>query len=101
MNRRNSAMKLCQEKGPSLVEIKVTKSSCDIMPAGSVLILKGPCINYQKSGPVCVTALSAIYPWVMVTRFGVQTPALDYDEENGCYHATCPCGTVSFDIKKF
>jgi len=90
----------CQEKGPSLVEIKVTQSRCEIMPAGGVLILEGPRINYQKSGPVCVTALNAIYPWVMVTRFGVQTPALDYDHQNGCYHATCPCGTVSFDIRK-
>ena len=90
----------CREMAPSRVEIKVTASRCDLMPSGSVLILEGPCINYQKSGPVCVTALNAIYPWVMVTRFGVQAQALDYDHENGCYHATCPCGTVSFDIRK-
>ncbi len=90
----------CQQAGPSIVEIKVVKSSCHLMAEGSRLILEGPCISYEKSGPVCVTALNAIYPWVMLTRFAVKTPALDYDNENQCYHATCPCGTVSYDIRK-
>lgn len=90
----------CQVKGPSLVEIKVTASQCDAMPLGDTLILEGPSINYKKSGPVCITALNAIYPWVMVTRFSVQSETLDYDHDNQCYHGTCPCGTVSFEIRR-
>ena len=90
----------CQSNVPSIVEITVTESSCPIMPMGDVLVLEGPRINYSKSGPVCITALNAIYPWVMVTRFGVQANALDYDADNECYHCVCPCGTVHLDIKK-
>ncbi|MBR0598223.1 hypothetical protein [Sinanaerobacter chloroacetimidivorans] len=88
----------CQAKGPSLVKVEVTASECDAMPSGDVLILEGPSINYEKSGPVCLTALNAIYPWIMVTRFGVEAEALDYDAENKCYYGVCPCGTVKFRI---
>ena len=93
-------MNECQAAKPSIVEIKVTASKCNAMPIGDKLILEGPAINYQKSGPVCLTALNAIYPWIMVTRFDVQADALEYDHENHCYHGTCPCGIVSFDIRK-
>lgn len=90
----------CQSNGPSVIEIKVTASECSAMPEGDTLILEGPAINYEKSGPVCLTALNAIYPWIMVSRFDVKTDVLDYDTDNQCYHAVCPCGIVSFDIKK-
>ncbi len=88
----------CQANVPSVVYVKVTDSSCPMMPKGDTLVLEGPSINYAKSGAVCVTALNAIYPWIMVTRFNVQSEALDYDEENHCYHCVCPCGIVHFDI---
>jgi uncharacterized repeat protein (TIGR04076 family) len=90
----------CQDKVLSIVEIRVTESSCPIMSQGNLLVLEGPCINYAKSSQVCVTALNAIYPWVMVTRFDVRTDTLDFDLENNCYHCACPCGTVHFDIRK-
>ncbi|HHX13598.1 MAG TPA: TIGR04076 family protein [Clostridiales bacterium] len=90
----------CAEKKPSVVEVRVTESECPAMPAGDVLVLEGPAINYEKSGPVCLTAINAIYPWIMATRFGVKTEVLDYDEENSCYHAVCPCGAVHYDIRK-
>ena len=89
----------CEAKGPSLVEIKVTASECDAMPEGDTLVLVGPSIDYEKSGPVCLTALNAIYPYVMLSRFGVETEVLDYDAEQKCYHGVCPCGIVKFDIK--
>ena len=89
----------CESNQPSLVEVKVTSSECPAMPAGDILILEGPAINYEKSGAVCLTALNAIYPWVIATRFNVETDVLDYDAEAGCYHAVCPCGTVTFDIR--
>jgi len=90
----------CQANVTSIVEITVTESSCPMMPQEDLLVLEGPRINYAKSGPICITALNAIYPWVMVTRFDVKTPALDFDSENNCYHCVCPCGTVHFDIQK-
>ncbi len=89
----------CQSNKPSLVEVRVVSSECPAMPKGDVIILEGPGINYEKSGPVCLTAINAIYPWIMVTRFNVKTDVLDYDRENQCYHGVCPCGSVTFDIK--
>lgn len=89
----------CNANGPSLVEIRVTESECDAMPKGDTLVLEGPSINYEKSGPVCLTALNAIYPYVMLSRFGVETEVLDYDPKQNCYHGVCPCGIVKFDIK--
>lgn len=85
--------------GPSLVEIRVSKSDCSKMPLGDVIILEGPQINYSKSGPVCITALNAIYPWIMISRYGIKAENMDWDDQNSCYHGVCPCGTVVFDIK--
>lgn len=84
----------------SLVQIAVTSSECDKMPAGDTLVLEGPSLDYSRSGPVCLTAINAIYPWIMLARFGVRTADLDYDEADDCYHATCPCGIVSFQIRR-
>ena len=90
----------CTDKDPSFVEIIVTESGCPRMPKFDTLVLEGPSLIYSKSGPVCITALNGIYPWVMATRFDVRSPVLDYDEKNNCYHCVCPCGKVSFDIRK-
>ncbi len=83
------------------VEITVLSSECPKMPAGDKIILEGPSINYDKSGPVCLTAINAVYPWIMLSRFDVKTDALDYDPENSCYYGVCPCGTVKFKIRNF
>ncbi|SBV93570.1 conserved hypothetical protein [uncultured delta proteobacterium] len=83
------------------IEIEVTESECPKMPKGSKMILDGPIINYERTtGPVCLTAVNAIYPWIIVTRFDVFTPDLDFDPAADCYHAVCPCGTVKYDIRK-
>ncbi len=81
------------------VEILVAASKCPVMPAGGRILLEGPSVNYDKSGPICLTAINAIYPWIMLARFDVKTSALDYDGENACYHGVCPCGDVKFDIR--
>ena len=88
----------CAENAPEYIKIEVTASECPKMPKGDVLIIEGPALNYAKSGPVCITALNAMYPWITLTRDNVKTPALDFDEENNKYHCVCPCGIVSFDI---
>ena len=83
----------------SLVEVKVTHSECDRMPLGDRLLLEGPAIDYARSGPVCLTAMNAIYPWIMLARCGVRTPALDWDEEAGCYRPSCHCGIVTYEVR--
>ena len=92
----------CNETGAaaSLVQITVTSSECDKMPAGDTLVLEGPALDYARSGPVCLTAINAIYPWIMLARFGVKSPALDYDEAGDCYRPRCPCGIVSYEIRR-
>ncbi len=87
----------CQ--GVSLAEVKAVQSQCPIIPEGSVLILEGPQINYAKSGPVCVSALNAIYPWIMLARHGIKDPKMDWDESKKCYSVVCPCGIVHFEIR--
>jgi uncharacterized repeat protein (TIGR04076 family) len=84
----------------SVVEITVTSSECDKMPAGDTLVLVGPAIDYSRSGPVCLTAINAIYPWIMLARFDVHTPALDWDEECRCYRPACPCGIVRYSVRR-
>lgn len=90
----------CGIEASSIVEIKVTESTCPQMRKFDTLILEGPSLNYSKSGKVCITALNGIYPWIMVSRFDVKSSALDYDKVNSCYHCVCPCGIVHFDIQK-
>lgn len=92
----------CREAGapPSVVEVRVTSSECDKMPAGDTLVIVGPAIDYSRSGPVCLTAINAIYPWIMLARFDVRTPALDWDETGGCYRPECPCGIVRYAIRR-
>jgi hypothetical protein len=54
----------CREAAapPSVVEVRVTSSQCDKMPAGDTLVIVGPAIDYSRSGIVCLTAINAIYP---------------------------------------
>ena len=87
-------------RASSLVQITVTRSECDKMPAGDTLVLDGPSLDYARSGPVCLTAINAIYPWIMLARFNVKSPALDYDEADDCYRPSCPCGIVSYEIRR-
>jgi uncharacterized repeat protein (TIGR04076 family) len=70
------------------------------MPAGDVLVLEGPSLDYARSGPICLTAVNAIYPWIMLARFGVKTSALDYDETADCYRPSCPCGIVTYEVRR-
>lgn len=77
------------------VRIEVVHSECDVMKKGDVVYLRGPVIAMERSGPVCVTALLAIYPWIMSSRFGVQSKHLGWD--NG-YKVCCPDKLVDFVV---
>ena len=80
------------------VKISVIHSDCDLMITGDTVFLKGPLIDYERSSPICVTALLGIYPWVMASRFGIESKNLDWD--NG-YRIWCPEKSVEFSISFF
>jgi uncharacterized repeat protein (TIGR04076 family) len=67
------------------------------MNKGDYLYLNGPMIDKDKSDSICLTALIAIYPWVMTSRFGVESKNLEFDQ--GCYKVWCPEKLVEFSIR--
>lgn len=75
------------------VEIKVLRSLCPLMLEGTSVFLNGAQLDYQRSGPVCVTALTGIYPWVMTARFGIESAHLGYSDG---YRLSCPDKLVDF-----
>jgi len=77
------------------VEITVARSDCKLLPKGSSIRLIGPRLDENSSGPVCVTALAGIYPWIMTARFGIQSENLAW---NYGYKVCCPEGKVEFHI---
>ncbi len=79
------------------VQIEVTQCDCDLMKKGDCIYLKGPMIDKEKSENICVTALTAIYPWVMTARFGVESKNLEFDD--GSYKVWCPEKLVEFTIR--
>lgn len=79
------------------VKIEVTQCDCDLMKKGDCLYLKGPMIDKDKSDTLCLTALVAIYPWVMTARFGVESKNLEFSD--GCYRVWCPEKLVEFSIR--
>ncbi|GBC62904.1 TIGR04076 family protein [Desulfonema ishimotonii] len=78
------------------VKIRVVSSECDLMKAGSEIFLKGSLIDYEKSAPICVTALTGIYPWVLTSRFGIKSDHLEWTPEG--YRVWCPEKLVEFAI---
>ena len=77
------------------VRIVVARSTCSLMKEGDEVFLQGPLIDYQKSAPMCLSALVAIYPWVMTARLGVASRSLGYQDG---YHLICPDQLVEFVI---
>jgi uncharacterized repeat protein (TIGR04076 family) len=77
------------------VTIEVTRSECPLMKTGDVVYLKGPLIDYERSAPLCLSALVGIYPWVMTARFGIESAHLGHDDG---YRVTCPDGLVQFRV---
>jgi uncharacterized repeat protein (TIGR04076 family) len=86
-------MKLEPDKG---VKLTVASSLCPLMKSGDTVYLNGPLIDYERSAPVCVTALAGIYPWVVTARFGIESEKLGHGE--GGYRLTCPDGLVEILI---
>ncbi|MGB9080869.1 MAG: hypothetical protein WCD00_06180, partial [Desulfuromonadaceae bacterium] len=60
------------------VRIEVVRSECTLMKVGGSVYLDGPMIDYARSAPVCVTALLGIYPFVMTSRFGIESEKMGH-----------------------
>jgi len=70
------------------IEIFCVASSCSKVPAGSRVILNGPMLNLSESGAVCMTALQAIYPYVISARFKIPPERFGFTE--GKFVLQCP-----------
>ncbi len=77
------------------VKIVVTHSKCHLLKKGEVTYLKGPIIDYKRSTSTCVTALLGIYPWVMASRFGIESKSMEWDHG---YDVWCPEKLVKFKV---
>ena len=53
------------------VKIVVKSSKCDMYKPGDEIYLDKSFINKEKSANICLTAISAIYPFVYAARKGV------------------------------
>jgi uncharacterized repeat protein (TIGR04076 family) len=78
-----------------IVKIVVSRSKCNLMKKGDTVYFKGPVIDPAKSSPICITALLGIYPWVMASRFGIESSNLEW---NNGYKVCCPEKLVEFSI---
>jgi uncharacterized repeat protein (TIGR04076 family) len=77
------------------VRIEVVRSECKLMEAGGSVYLDGPMIDYAHSAPVCVTALLGIYPFVMTSRFGIESAKMGHRDG---YRVCCPDRLVEFIV---
>lgn len=77
------------------VKIVVTHSECDRVKKGDTIYLTGPMIDFEKSSPICITALLGIYPWIMTSRFGIESANLEWRDG---YRVWCPEKLVEFNI---
>lgn len=77
------------------VKLTVSRSECELLPKGSAIWLIGPRLDKRRLGPVCVTALAGIYPWIIASRFGIESEKLGW---NNGYKVCCPEGKVEFHI---
>jgi uncharacterized repeat protein (TIGR04076 family) len=79
------------------VKVEVTHCECTLMKKGDCIYLKGPMIDKERSDSICVTALMGIYPWIMTSRFGIESKNLEFD--SGGYKVWCPERLVEFSIR--
>ncbi|GAB6174087.1 hypothetical protein JCM15765_35650 [Paradesulfitobacterium aromaticivorans] len=82
------------------VRIEVVKSECKHYQQGDVIMIDGALIDKAASSNVCVTALSAIFPFVFALRKRVSPEALGFTGE---VTAQCPdnCAPVVFKLIPF
>ena len=77
------------------IKVVVTQSKCHLLKKGDVTCMHGPMIDYERSTATCATALLGIYPWVMASRFGIESKNMEWDDG---YQVWCPEKLVKFKV---
>lgn len=77
------------------IKIVVTYSKCDLLKRGDATYMLGPSIDHENSTATCATALAGIYPWIMASRFGIESKNMEWDQG---YHVWCPEKLVKFKV---
>lgn len=79
------------------IRIEVLSSECKHYKKGDIISIDGALIDKAASGNICVTALSAIFPFVFALRKRVSPEALGFSGE---VTAQCPdnCAPVVFKL---
>ncbi|MFW2487016.1 TIGR04076 family protein [Clostridium chromiireducens] len=81
------------------VKIVVKSSKCHLYEAGDEIYLDGAVLNKEKSANVCLTAISAFYPFIYAARKRVTAEQMGFDELTfQC--PDCP-ETVEFTIVQY
>lgn len=62
------------------IKLVIKESTCDIYEPGDEIYIEKYLVNKEKSGPVCLTALQAIYPFIYAARKGVTLKQMGYSE---------------------
>ena len=77
------------------VKIVVVESKCHLLAKGATTCMDGPMIDHENSTATCMTALLGIYPWVMASRFGIESKNMEWGDG---YHVWCPEKLVKFKV---
>ena len=62
------------------MKMTVISSKCKHYKEGDAMYSNGPMIDLEKSDAVCMTALSAVYPFVYAVRKGVTKETMGFSE---------------------
>ncbi len=81
------------------IKIVVKNSNCDLYKAGDEIYIDGPLLDKEKSGNVCLTAISSFYPFIYSARKRVTAEQMGFEELT----FQCPdCATkVEFTIVQY
>lgn len=58
------------------IKLIVAESSCPLYKEGDSIYFDGPLIDKERSGNLCMTALSAVFPFVYAARKGIVKDSL-------------------------
>lgn len=62
------------------IKLVIKESTCDVYKPGDEIYIEKYLVNKERSGPVCLTALQAIYPFIYAARKGVTLEQMGYSE---------------------
>lgn len=62
------------------VKITVKSSTCEVYKPGDEIYIDRFLVEKERSGPICLTALQAIYPFIYAARKGVTLEQMGYSE---------------------